>query len=79
MKLTVTVFFGLVLVMLAVSVSGKPRPKTYLVDTVDSKEVEDALAEVLEKMGKEGADYTFNLPTWLLLKLKALLALKLFG
>ena len=43
MKLTVTVFFGLVLVLLAVSVSGKPRPKTYLVDTVDSKEVEDAL------------------------------------
>ena len=34
MKLSVTVFLGLMLVMLALTVSG--RPKTYLVETVDN-------------------------------------------
>ena len=34
MKLSVTVFLGLMLVMLAVTVSG--RPKIYLVETADN-------------------------------------------
>ena len=34
MKLSVTMFLGLMLVMLAVTVSGKP--KTYLIETVDN-------------------------------------------
>ena len=34
MKLSVTVFLGLMLAMLAVTVSGKPE--TYLVETVDN-------------------------------------------
>ena len=34
MKLSVTMFLGLMLVMLAVTVSGKP--KTYLIETADN-------------------------------------------
>ena len=37
MKLSVTMFLGLMLVMLAVMVSGKP--KTYLIETVDFDDV----------------------------------------
>ena len=37
MKLSVTLFLGLMLVMLAVTVSGKP--KIYLIETVDDASV----------------------------------------
>ena len=36
MKLSVTVFLGLMLVLLAVTVSGKPA--TYLVETLDDRD-----------------------------------------
>ena len=45
MKLSVTVFLGLMLAMLAVSVSGKP--KTYLIETVDDALVRDATKKFL--------------------------------
>jgi len=61
MKLSVTVFLGLMLAMLAVAVSGKPN--TYLVETADeSAEVLNRRIGAAERA--EGADYQWTFSPW---------------
>jgi len=47
MKLSETVFLGLMLAMLAVMVTVSGKPKTYLIETVDDALVREAAKKVL--------------------------------
>jgi len=61
MKLSETVFLGLMLAMLAVMVTVSGKPKTYLIETVDDALAEGPARRVGGVEEAEGADYIFDL------------------